>query len=179
MRFFNDNTPLSEQASLLRDSVYGANDGIITTFAVVAGAQGAGIDPKVVIALGVANLFADGFSMASGNYLGMKTEEDVNGKSFFSRFSYKSSAFKHAYYTFFAFVIAGTIPLTPYLLKSNNDFAISLTLVLLAMITLGYIRGIYSSRPKYFTILQTLLIGITAAGVAYFFGALIESFYSK
>ena len=42
--------------------VYGANDGIITTFAVVAGVAGAALDPRVVVILGVANLLADGFS---------------------------------------------------------------------------------------------------------------------
>ena len=58
----------------LRDVVYGANDGIITTFAVVAGVAGAGLDTKIVIILGVANLIADGFAMATGNYLGTKSE---------------------------------------------------------------------------------------------------------
>ncbi|MDZ4229800.1 MAG: VIT1/CCC1 transporter family protein, partial [Candidatus Veblenbacteria bacterium] len=60
----------------LRDFVYGANDGIITTFAVVAGVAGADLSAKVVIILGFANLFADGFSMAMSNYLGEKSNRD-------------------------------------------------------------------------------------------------------
>ena len=58
------------------DIVYGANDGIITTFAVVAGVAGAALSLKVVLILGFANLIADGFSMAIGNYLGRKSERD-------------------------------------------------------------------------------------------------------
>jgi len=50
------------------DFVYGAFDGSVTTFAVVAGAIGASLSPMVVVILGFANLFADGFSMAVGNY---------------------------------------------------------------------------------------------------------------
>lgn len=60
----------------LKDIVYGANDGIITTFAIVAGVAGASLDSTVVILLGLANLFADGFSMAASNYLGSKSERD-------------------------------------------------------------------------------------------------------
>ena len=55
----------------LKDIVYGANDGIITTFAIVAGVAGAGLGSKVIVLLGFANLLADGFSMAASNYLGI------------------------------------------------------------------------------------------------------------
>lgn len=61
---------------IIGDIVYGANDGIVTTFAVVAGVAGAGLDPLVVLVLGFANLFADGWSMASGNYLATKSRND-------------------------------------------------------------------------------------------------------
>ena len=62
--------------SYLGDFVYGAIDGAITTFAVVAGAAGAGLDDSVVVILGLANLFADGFSMAVSNYLGTRAERE-------------------------------------------------------------------------------------------------------
>lgn len=58
----------------LRDFIYGAIDGIVTTFAVIAGAAGAGLGDRVVIILGVANLLADGFSMSVSNYLGIRAE---------------------------------------------------------------------------------------------------------
>ena len=60
----------------IKDIIYGANDGIITTFAVVAGVAGADLSPAIVILLGAANLFADGFSMAASNYFGSKSERD-------------------------------------------------------------------------------------------------------
>ena len=61
----------------LKDAVYAANDGIVTTFAVVAGVVGASLDPIVILILGISNLLADGFSMASGNYLGSRSETDL------------------------------------------------------------------------------------------------------
>ena len=60
----------------MRNMVYGANDGIVTTFAVVAGVAGANLEVKVVLILGFANLVADGIAMALGNYLGTKSENE-------------------------------------------------------------------------------------------------------
>lgn len=61
---------------ILRDLVYGAIDGAVTTFAIVAGVTGAGLSPFVIVALGLANVLADGFSMAAANYSGTKAEQD-------------------------------------------------------------------------------------------------------
>lgn len=45
----------------------------------VAGVAGAGLSPTVVIILGVANLIADGFSMAVSNYLATRAEMQERG----------------------------------------------------------------------------------------------------
>ena len=60
----------------LRDWIYGGIDGAVTTFAVVSGVAGAQLSPWIILALGFANLFADGFSMAASNFLGTKAEQD-------------------------------------------------------------------------------------------------------
>ncbi len=60
----------------LRDAIFGGIDGTVTTFAIVAGVQGAGLPASIVIALGLANVLADGFSMAAGNYAGTKAIAD-------------------------------------------------------------------------------------------------------
>lgn len=60
--------------SYLRDFVYGAIDGAVTTFAVVSGVAGAELPGGVVLVLGAANLVGDGFSMAASNYLGTRAE---------------------------------------------------------------------------------------------------------
>ncbi|MDP3766313.1 MAG: VIT1/CCC1 transporter family protein [Nanoarchaeota archaeon] len=63
-------------AQYLGEFVYGAVDGAVTTFAVVAGSAGAALSPGIVIILGFANLIADGFSMASGNFLSERTQRE-------------------------------------------------------------------------------------------------------
>lgn len=60
----------------LRDWIYGGIDGAVTTFAIVAGVVGAELSSRVILILGLANLLADGFSMAAGNYSATKSERD-------------------------------------------------------------------------------------------------------
>lgn len=73
---------LSPFSTYLREIVYGGNDGIVTTFAVVAGFSGAnlshanGLGYLTVLLFGLANLFADASSMGLGNLLSMRAEQD-------------------------------------------------------------------------------------------------------
>ena len=64
----------------LPEMVYGSIDGIVTTFAVVAGSAGAGLSIKIVLILGAANLLADGLSMSIGAFLSKKSEVDNYNK---------------------------------------------------------------------------------------------------
>lgn len=64
----------------IADFVYGGMDGAVTTFAVVAGVEGASLSISIILILGFANLFADGFSMAVGKYTSDKAEIDQYNK---------------------------------------------------------------------------------------------------
>lgn len=75
---------ISPLQTYLREIVYGGNDGIVTTFAVVAGFTGANaaaevpmLTPVVVLLFGMANLFADAASMGLGNFLSIRADKDV------------------------------------------------------------------------------------------------------
>ena len=67
---------LKKYEAYLGEFVYGGIDGCVTTFAVVAGSVGAGLDSSIIIILGFANLLADGFAMSVGAYLSNKTKKD-------------------------------------------------------------------------------------------------------
>lgn len=58
------------------DFIYGSIDGAVTTFAVVAGVVGASLSPNIILILGFANMFADGFSMAVANYQASKAQKE-------------------------------------------------------------------------------------------------------
>src|SRR3989344_3507241 len=70
-------------ASYLKEIVYGGSDGIVTTFAVVAGFTGAQSQtinqyPVIIVLIfGFTNLAADAFSMGLGNVLSIFADKDV------------------------------------------------------------------------------------------------------
>ncbi|MES1909515.1 MAG: hypothetical protein MHM6MM_002241 [Cercozoa sp. M6MM] len=66
----------TEQGKYIKSIVFGGLDGIITTFAIVAGVAGADLSSDVVLVLGFANLIADGLSMGIGDYLSSQAEKD-------------------------------------------------------------------------------------------------------
>lgn len=70
------NTGWNKYQSYLGEFVYGGIDGLVTTFAVVAGSVGAGLDSSIILILGFSNLFADGFAMSVGAYLSAKSQNE-------------------------------------------------------------------------------------------------------
>lgn len=165
---------LHEQATLLRDAVFAANDGLITTFAVVAGSTGASLSPEVAMILGFANLFADGFSMASGNYLGVKSELDANHNKLES--SHHHSPLRHGITTFIGFMIAGLLPLISYLFDLPNKFNLSVAVVSVSLFVVGSVRSIYTKKNFIVSGLEMLIIGGFAAFIAYITGLIIDRF---
>jgi predicted membrane protein (TIGR00267 family) len=61
----------------VRDMIFGANDGLVSTLAFVAGVVGAVTDPSFVLLSGIAELFAGTISMAVGSYQSSKSELEV------------------------------------------------------------------------------------------------------
>lgn len=216
--------------SYLRDLVYGAIDGIVTTFAVVAGVAGAGLDTAIVVILGLANLAADGFSMAISNYLGVRSEEqrrqqirneerrhiavvpagereevrqilagwglegDLRERAIDAitgdreRWVRLMMQLEHglspadakpsraAAATFVAFVTVGFVPLVPFVadalpgLDVSSTFVWSTAMTLAAFFAVGVGKGFAVERNPWRSGAETLLIGATAAAVAFAVG---------
>ena len=157
----------------LKDLVYGANDGIITTFAVVAGVTGAELAPRVVLILGFANLLADGFSMGASNFLAIRSDEAVRRSSGLSML--EPFPFRHALATFAAFVLAGTIPLVSYVVTVREAaFGWAVALTLATLFGIGAARSLVVDTRWYRAGAEMLLVGTAAAAVAYAVGDLVS-----
>lgn len=162
----------------LAEFVYGATDGTVTTFAIIAGTIGASLNPIVVLLLGVSNVLADGFSMASSNYLSSKSETALgNGP--------EKTALKTAIITFSSFVTIGSIPLAPFILAQffpallTHQFAIAIIATTIAFLIIGAARGIVTNHPRPIIMaLETLLIGGVAASIAFFVGRIASMIVS-
>ena len=155
----------------IRELVYGANDGIITTFAVVAGVAGGGLSLKAVLVVGAANLFADGLSMGVGNYLSIRAYESVLEAQ--SLPQEEASPLRHGLATFCAFVVAGCAPLLPYMIPAFpfDRFFASIGLTMLALFAVGATRSMISMVTWWRAGLEMLALGMIVAAVAYASGA--------
>ena len=223
-----DRLSASTQHSYLGDFVLGAVDGTVTTFAVVAGVAGADLSGTVAIILGIANLLADGFSMAAGNYLSTKAECQVVDRvrrmeerhidehplgereeirqifatkgfegalldqivevitkdrkqwvdtmvteEFGLRIEHPSPS-RAALATFAAFVLAGAVPLLPFLFAmhgaTQGTFRTSAALTAVTFFVIGVAKGHVVKRSLWLSGLETLMIGAVAATLAYLVG---------
>ncbi|GAA6158763.1 VIT1/CCC1 transporter family protein [Ruegeria sp. HU-ET01832] len=213
---------------VLRDVVYGGIDGSVTTFAIVAGVAGAGLSPFIIVALGLANVLADGFSMAAGNYSGTKAELDnirriraieerhihlypdgereevreilaqkgLSGRVLdeatdaitanhdnwidlmiegeYGLGSVDPHPLKAAMATFWAFLIAGMVPLLPFLAGVDQAFTISAWMTMAVFFAIGALKSRWSLAPWWRSGGETLLIGGAAALIAYLVGSLFH-----
>lgn len=152
----------------LPDIVFGANDGVITTFAVVAGVVGAGMSTTVILILGFANLLADGFSMGASNVLSRRSET-VNGT-----LPTLLSVTRHGVATFIGFITAGLVPLLAYFIPwfETARFASAIVLALLTLFAVGAGRSYFTARNWLVSGLEMLFIGGIAGAFAFGAGAL-------
>jgi VIT1/CCC1 family predicted Fe2+/Mn2+ transporter len=220
------------QHNYLGDFILGAIDGAVTTFAIVAGAAGAGLSNGVVLVLGLANVLADGFSMAAGNFLKARSDQQMverfrrmeeshieripegereevrqiyRGKGFDGEILehivqvitedrrqwvntmlteewglqlQQPSAWRAGLTTFVAFILAGLVPLTPTLVmmgqRASDSFLASSLLTGVTFFAIGLLRGRLVDRQPLSSGLETLLIGGSAAAVAFLVGRLLE-----
>ncbi|SEW26565.1 Predicted Fe2+/Mn2+ transporter, VIT1/CCC1 family [Cognatiyoonia koreensis] len=215
-------------ANYLKDMIYGGIDGAVTTFAIVAGVAGAGLSHTIIVALGVANILADGFSMAASNYSGTKAELDDRRRiiqieeDHIARFrdgeieelrqilarrglsgevledATKEIAsdpdkwiglmltdeyglaldaphpMRAALATFGAFLLAGAVPLLPFIFALDSAFEIAILATLLTFFLIGTGKSRWSLSKWWWSGGETLLIGAAAALIAYSVGGMFH-----
>lgn len=220
----------------ISEFVYGAIDGTVTTFAVVAAAAGAGLGTSVALVLGVANMLADGFSMGVSSFLSKKSDYDhikkdrtalkreLNNNVVLKEqlaermvthygFSGKlldqavdqalknkkvvighlqdakagkvdadGKPFNVAFVTFLAFITVGSVPLLAFIFAAIDEgssdssvlFVSSAILTLIAFAAIGLAKGIVTETGKLRSVLETVLLGGTAAAISFIVGDLLE-----
>jgi VIT1/CCC1 family predicted Fe2+/Mn2+ transporter len=161
--------PASGFGHYLRDMVYGGVDGVITTLAVISGATGANLEPRVGLILGAANLVADGISMGASNYLGLKSELLQSGASVKAE-----KPWRHGAATTGAFAVVGAVPLAVFVLPCPpglTPLAFAIGLAAAALAVAGALRGPYVGKPPWRSAGEMLFVGMLATAAAYAVGA--------
>jgi VIT1/CCC1 family predicted Fe2+/Mn2+ transporter len=159
-------TPQGFIRHYLPDLVYGANDGIITTFAVVTGVVGADLSERVILILGFANLVADGLSMGASNFLARRSYADEDDRAD------RREAARHGGATILGFVSAGLVPLLAYLfpLADESRFPAAVVLTLATLFAVGASRALVTHLGWIRSGFEMLSVGALAAIVAYAIG---------
>ena len=145
--------------------VYGANDGVITTFAVVAGVTGGGLSARAMLIVGAANLLADGLSMGVGNYLSIRSDESARPLNLPEQ---EACPARHGLATLIAFVAAGAVPLAPFALDMGlHDLGWSIVLTLGTLFAIGALRATVTVDRWWSAGLEMFGLGVVVAAVAY------------
>lgn len=177
--------------SYLGEFVYGAIDGTVTTFAVVAGAAGAGLSSTVIVILGFANLVADGFSMGASAYLSAKSERDLKAKKHAEAgkehmphdHSHGETPLQDGLITFGSFVVVGFVPFMLYVIDAifklntapDDLFLWSAILTGLTFIAIGLLKAHVTKTKAWRAAVETLGLGAIAAMFAYILGDVLAA----
>jgi len=159
--------------AFLKSTIYGGLDGIITTFAVVAGVIGASLDSSIILILGFANLVADGISMAVGDYMSTKSEQEYVKKK-------NAEPWHLGAITFISFAVFGFVPLLAYVIDAAfgfgfNLFHTSIALTGLALFGLGAIKTYVTKTHWFKGGVEMLAVGSIAAVAAYAIGYFVST----
>ena len=68
---------IGESREYWRDVILGVNDGLVSTFLLVAGVYGSGMDSNSILLTAISGTIAGAISMAGGEYVATKTQEEV------------------------------------------------------------------------------------------------------
>jgi VIT1/CCC1 family predicted Fe2+/Mn2+ transporter len=161
---------LGIKAERIRDQIFGATDGTISTLAVIAGVAGATANPFIILVAGASAMLAEAISMGFSSYSAAKTKEAITGRKIARSPVIEGVEF------WLATMGGGFVPLLPFLFlasQSNLVFSVILSAIFLFAIGTNAARmaqqGI--SIPKCcLTGLRTAVIGLIAAAITYAVG---------
>lgn len=156
----------------LGDIIYGANDGIITTFTVISGVHGAKLSTKVLIIIGLINLLADGLSMGASRFLSIRSKVQALQVD-----RTVIDAGQHGFTTSLAFMFFGSIPLLCYILPGFEEykFTISSIACMTTLFLAGSLRYFIKPEKWWQTGLEMMLVGGSAAFIAYGLGVVLSA----
>jgi VIT1/CCC1 family predicted Fe2+/Mn2+ transporter len=159
--------PQSNNTSLyLRNVIFGVEDSLVSTVGLLAGIAIGDISTAKIFMIGVVYLFVEGFSMAAGSYLSEHSAQEYET----GERSKSNAPLLGAVVMFLAFVIAGIVPIAPYLflpITSGIIWSVIVSLIFLGI--LGYVQARVSKVTPLTSIIRMVVIG----GIAIILGLVI------
>lgn len=157
---------------LLRNFTFGVEDSLVSTVGLLAGIAAANIDRATIIITGFVLIFVEAFSMAIGSLLSEQSAEEYEEKKEVSL----SKPALAAGVMFVSYVVAGLVPVLPYLLmEKGTAFKVSIGMTLVALFMLGIFNARVNKVGALKDGLQTLVMGGIAIAVGIAVGQIAGS----
>ncbi len=151
---------------LVRNVIFGVEDSLVSTVGLLAGMATGNIETSKILAIGVIFLCVEGFSMAAGSYLSEhSTQEYETGEKVEN-----NDPIRGAVTMFVSFIIAGFIPIAPYLfLPLHAGLITSVIVSLIFLGVLGYVLAKISHVSKIANVVRMVIVG----GIAIVLGIVV------
>lgn len=157
--------------SLLRASLLGGVDGVVTSFAIVAGTHAGEMTMDTLWVIGISSLVADGLSMGVSEYL---SSSSASAKGEQLQNANDASPLSLGVACFVSFVVCGIVPTVLYAITSGRLLAVAM-FSLVELMLLGAARTLVSRENVLWGLVQTASLGAVAGAVAYGVGVGIHS----
>lgn len=153
----------------LRNFVFGAEDGLVSTVGLLSGISFAGLGSREIILSGVILIMVEAISMGAGVYISEDSEKELDPNE-------KENQLSDAVVMFFSYALIGLIPLLPYMIFPDTRLAFywSIAVSLVALFCVGLFKGYFVHHQPLRGAIKITLIGAIVIAVAVFIGALIK-----
>lgn len=160
---------MTHSKGFLRNFVFGAEDGLVSTVGLLSGVSFAGLTSREIILSGVILILVEAISMGAGVYIAEDSTNELDPKN-------KENLLADSGVMFFSYVIIGFIPLLPYIALDETRLAFywSVVATLFALFCVGLFKGFFVHNHPLKSALKVTGIGAVVVAVAVFVGSLIK-----
>lgn len=154
----------------LRNFIFGAEDGLVSTVGLLSGVSFAGLGRKEIIISGIILILVEALSMGAGVYISEDSSNDMTEKD------QRDDQLGDSVVMFFSYALIGLLPLLSYLfiVDTRQAFYYSIATTIIALISLGVFRSIYTKKPMLSSVIKTTAIGTVVVLIAVAVGSLVR-----
>jgi len=161
----------------LRETIFGMEDGIVSTLGVVVGVAAGTNNRYVVILTALVLIIVESLSMAAGTYLSNKSEMEMAHIPMVK--IYQKSISGSIYMGIF-YILGGFVSIFPiFFLNPSQAILPSVLMSILTLFTIGYVKGGLAGINRIKSGLEMSLVSLTAATIGYLVGKFASSFIGQ
>lgn len=154
----------------LRNFIFGAEDGLVSTVGLLSGVSFAGLDRKEIIISGIILILVEALSMGAGVYISEDSSNDMAEKD------QRDDQLGDSFIMFFSYALIGLLPLLSYIFVTDTRqaFYYSIATTIIALISLGIFRSVYTKKPMLSSVIKITTIGTLVVLIAVSVGSLVR-----